>query len=246
MANEEIVAAAGVLTTDDWVHIKSLIRDEVTIALADVVTAKQLEAAIAVALERQAERTAIQMERYDLYLRQAETNMSAARVEMKTATDEIREMGRRFDDLARGLAAKQAALEESDRGRSEQVHALAGTVAAIGLREDKLSDNMTRQTAEMRRISVALFGDKHEDGPESLFRMVTGLSEQVGAVALRVTGIDEQMRLREARWAFVRAGASAAWGALRGSVGKWLLLAAGGSALGGVVYRILELIGAMK
>lgn len=244
--NEDIVAAAGVLTPEDWGHIKGLIQDEMAVALADVVTTKQLESAIAVALERQAERTTVQMERYDLYLRQAETNMSAARHEMKTATDEIREMGRRFDDLARGLAAKQAALEEADHARAAQVQALAGQVAALGIREDALSESVAKQTAEIRRISVALFGDKHEDGPESLFKMVSGLGEQIGAVGARVSAMDEQMRLRDARWAFVRAGVSAAWGAMRGSVGKWLLLAAGGSALGGLVYRILEIMGAMK
>jgi hypothetical protein len=29
-------------------------------------------------------------------------------------------------------------------------------------------------------------------------------------------------------------------------VGRWVMLAAGGSALGGLVYRILEIVGAMK
>jgi len=246
MANEAIVAAAGVLTTDDWVHIKSLIRDEVGAALANVVTTKQLETAISVALDRQAEKTALQLERYDLYLRQAEGNMSQARAEMRTATNEIREMGKRFEELTLSMVAKQAALEEADHARSTQVQALAGTVAALGIREDALSDSVAKQTAEIQRIRIALFGDKHEDGPESLFKMVTGLSFQIEQVSNRVNGIDEKMKIGDAKWAMVRAAASGAWGAVRGQVGRWLLVVAGGSALGGLVYRILEIVGAMK
>jgi hypothetical protein len=123
---------------------------------------------------------------------------------------------------------------------------MATSQAALAIREDTQSDNIARQTAELRRISVALFGDKHEDGPESLFKMVSGLSFQIEQVGHRVNGIDEQMKLDGAKWAFVRAGASAAWGAMRGPVGRWVMLAAGGSALGGLVYRILEIVGAMK
>lgn len=246
MTNEAIVAAAGVLTPEDWGHIKGLIQDEMAAALADVVTTKQLETAITSAMEKQAERTAIQMERYDLYLRQAEGNMSQARAEMRAATNEIREMGKRFEELTLSLVAKQAALEEADRARAVQVQALTGTVAGMALREDAISEKMAQQTAEIRRISVALFGDKHEDGPESLFKMVSGLSFQIEQVGNRVNGIDEQIKLGDAKWAMVKAGAGAVWGAVRGPVGKWVLLAAGGSALGGLVYRILESIGAMK
>jgi hypothetical protein len=244
--NEDIVAAAGVLTADDWGHIKSLIQDEMAAALEDVVTSKQMETAIAATAERQSERNAIQMERYDLYLRQAEGNMSQARSDMLTAMKEIRMMGQNMETLARGMAAKQAALEEADHARAGQVLALTGQVAAVSIREDVLSDNITRQTAELRRISVALFGDKHEDGPESLFKMVSGLSFQIEQVGHRVNGIDEQMKLDGAKWTFLRAGASAAWGAMRGSVGRWVMVAAGGSALAGLIYRVLEIVGAMK
>ena len=244
--NEDIVAAAGVLTADDWGHIKSLIQDEMAAALEDVVTSKQMETAIASALERQAERNAIQMERYDLYLRNAETNMSAARTDMLTAMKEIRMMGQNMETLARGMAAKQAALEEADHARAVQVQALAGQVAALGIREDVLSESVAKQTAEIKRLGRAIFGDTHEDGPESLFRMVSGLSEQIGTVGARVSAMDEQMRLRDARWAFLRAGAGAVWGAVRGSAGRWVMLAAGGSALGGLIYRILESVGAMR
>lgn len=246
MANEALVAAVGVLTPDDWGHIKGLIQSEMTTALADVVTTKQLESAIAVALDKQAEKTTLQLERYDLYLRQAEGNMSQARAEMRTATNEIREMGKRFEELTLSMVAKQAALEEADHARSVQVQALAGTVAALGIREDVLSDNVAKQTAEIRRISIALFGDKHEDGPQSLFKLVTGLSFQIEQVGNRVNGIDEKMKLGDAKWAVVRAAASGAWGAMRGPVGRWVMLAAGGSALAGLVYRILEIVGAMK
>lgn len=244
--NEEIVAAVGVLTPEDWGHIKGLIQDEMALALADVVTARQMETAIGAALDKQAERTSLQLERYDLYLRQAEANMGAARAEMTKATDEIREMGRQFERLTLTMVAKQAGLEEADHARAVQVQALTGQVAALGLREDVLSESVAKQTAEIRRISKAIFGDKHEDGPESLFKMVAGLGEQIGGVAARVGAIDEQMKLREARWAMVRAGASAAWGAVRGTVGRWVMLAVGGSALGGLIYRILESVGAMK
>lgn len=246
MTNEAIVEAAGVLTADDWGHIKGLIQDEMALALADVVTTKQLETAISAAMEKQAERTAIQMERYDLYLRQAEGNMSQARAEMRTATNEIREMGKRFEELTLSMVAKQAGLEEADHSRAIQVQALAGTVAAMGMREDGLAASVGKQTAEIKRIGVALFGDRNEDGPESLFRMVAGLGEQIGAVAARVNGIDEQMKLGDARWAMVRAGAAAVWGAIRGPVGRWVMVAAGGSALAGLIYRVLEIVGAMK
>jgi predicted nucleic acid-binding Zn-ribbon protein len=237
-----IMAGESVLTANDWQRIKELVHEQ----MKDVVTKDTLEDAISRALDVHQEKTRIQLQGFDVYLRQAEGNMSQARSDMKAAVDEFRQMGRDMQELTRGMATKQAALEEADHARAVQVQALGGSVTALTIREDALSDNMTRQTAELRRISVALFGDKHEDGPESLFKMVSGLSFQIEQVGHRVNGIDEQMKLDGAKWAFVRAGASAAWGAMRGPVGRWVMLAAGGSALGGLVYRILEIVGAMK
>ena len=114
---------------------------------------------------------------------------------------------------------------------------------AQAIREDNISEVLMKQTGEIRRIRTALFGDKHEDGPESLFKMVSGLSFQIEQVGRRVNEIDSQMKLEKARWEFVKSGGRALMKAAAGPVGKWGLVAIGGSALGGLVYRMLEIVG---
>ena len=231
------------LTADDWTHIKNLIQGEMKVALADVVTKDALDDAIGRALEVHQEKTRVQLQGFDVYLRQAEANMHAARADMKQAAEEFRQTGRDVQTLAAALAAKQAALEEADKARAEQMHAVIGQVQAQAIREDNISEVLMKQTGEIRRIRTALFGDKSEDGPESLFKMVAGLSFQIEQVGRRVNEIDSQMKLEKARWEFVKSGGRALMKAAAGPVGRWGLVAIGGSALGGLVYRILDILG---
>lgn len=234
------------LTAEDWAHIKELIQGEMKTALADVVTKDALKLAIEQALDAHQEKTRIQLQGFDVYLRQAETNMQAARGDMKAAADEFRQMGRDVQTLAAALAAKQAALEEADKARAEQMHAVIGQVQAQAIREDNISEVLMKQTGEIRRIRTALFGDKSEDGPESLFKMVSELSFQIEQVGARVNGIDQQMKLDNARWEFVKKGGSALMKAAAGPVGRWVVLLLGSGAIGGAIIKLLELVGGAR
>jgi ferritin-like metal-binding protein YciE len=234
------------LTADDWAHIKELIQGEMKTALADVVTKDALKTAIEQALDTYQDKTRAQLQVFDVYLRQAETNMRAAQADMKEAAEEFRQTGRNVQTLAAALAAKQAALEEADKARAEQMHAVIGQVQAQAIREDHISEMLMKQGGDIRRIRTALFGDKSEDGPESLFKMVSELSFQIEQVGARVNGIDQQMKLDNARWEFVKRGGSALMKAAAGPVGRWVVLLLGSGAIGGAIIKLLELVGGAR